>query len=63
MEIKIEINDKDFTQFAQKTAELGLDPLDTIELINLNVNHLKLSGKVSSGIGAIEAKCYPDAMS
>ena len=46
MEIKIEINDKDFTQFAQKTAELGLDPLDTIELIitkSLNERNLKSS--------------------
>lgn len=46
MEIKIEINDEDFSQFAQKTAELGLDPLDTIELIitkSLNERNLKSS--------------------
>ena len=46
LEIKIEINDKDFTEFAQKTAELGLDPLDTIELIitkSLNERNLKSS--------------------
>ncbi len=46
MEIKIEINNEDFTQFAQKTAELGLDPLDTIELIikkSLNERNLKSS--------------------
>ena len=46
MEIKIEINNEDFTQFAQKTAELGLDPLDSIELIikkSLNERNLKSS--------------------
>lgn len=46
MEIKIEIDDKDFSKFTQKTAELGLDPLDTLELIitkSLNERNLKSS--------------------
>ena len=46
MEIRIKINDKDFTQFAQKAAELGLVPLDTVELIitkSLNERNLKSS--------------------
>lgn len=46
MEIKIEINDKDFSLFTQKTIELGLDPLDTIELLikkSLNERNIKSS--------------------
>ncbi|AXH16469.1 hypothetical protein CP985_13525 [Malaciobacter mytili LMG 24559] len=46
MEIKIKINDKDFIRFTQKVAELGLDPLDTIELIitkSLNERNLESS--------------------
>lgn len=46
MEIKIEINDKDFAEFAKKTADLGLNSLDIIELIiskSLNERNLKSS--------------------
>lgn len=46
MKIKVEIDDKDFFLFEQKIVELGLDPLDAIELIitkSLNAKDLKAS--------------------
>lgn len=46
MVIRIKINDKDFSQFAQKTVEQGLTPIDIIESIiikSLNERNLKSS--------------------
>lgn len=36
MEIKININDDDYANFSRNTLELGIDPLDTIEMIIVN---------------------------
>ena len=36
MEIKITINDDDYAKFSKNTLELGIDPLDTIEMIIVN---------------------------